>query len=486
MHLSRRSLVGMGATGAAFAGFGRLANAQAMFLGADDIAGDPYLNEVTGYGPLKTDPFGLFDLPEGFSYAIVDRAGDPMSDGLITPYKPDGMGCFAVDADRVALVRNHELKLPDMDYSAFGVGHAFAGKVEAARIYDRKQDGLALPGGTTTLVYNLRTRRMETSHLSLAGTTTNCAGGITPWGSWLSCEEIVQPAGAQTNGMGTLKSHGWVFEVPSSYRGVVEPVAIEGMGRFRHEAACIDPRTGVVYLTEDEPDGYGLFYRYLPNDPRALAKGGKLQALGFKDNRDYGDSRNWDQVDWAPGASRDVVWIDLDGVDNPDEALRARGHAKGAAWFARGEGVFFGQDEIFFCCTSGGPQKLGQIMRYKPSRFEGQSGEAGDPGRLQLFVQSQDKRVMNMCDNLAVAPWGHLIVCEDKAMKGGVNHLKAVTPQGKVYTIGRQAQGGQSNVGANAELAGAWFSPDGTTLFVNVYWPGLTIAITGPWARFQA
>ena len=481
---SRRTLLSGAAVTAAFAGFSRLAHGQ-----NDSPAGveaDPYVNEVAGYGPLRTDPFGLFDLPDGFSYTVVSRAGAPMSDGLVTPYKADGMGCFPLDRDRVVLVRNHELKLPDLDYGAFGVAHGLVSRADPARIYDRNQDGLALTGGTTTLVYDLKTRRLESCHLSLAGTSTNCAGGVTPWGSWLSCEEIVQPAGAQANGQGTLKSHGWVFEVPSQGRGLVEPQPIPGLGRFRHEAAAVDPRTGVVYLTEDEPDGYGLFYRFLPENRTALHKGGRLQALGFKDARDYGDSRNWDQTDWTAGQWREAVWVDLDGVDNPDEALRARGHARGAAWFARGEGIFFGQGELYFACTSGGPTRLGQILRYRPSRSEGQPGEADEPGRLQLFVQPKDRQVMQMPDNLAVAPWGHLIVCEDKAEPGGVNYLRGVTPDGRIYALGRQAQPGASDVGANSELAGACFSPDGTTLFVNVYWPGLTLAITGPWSRFDA
>jgi secreted PhoX family phosphatase len=125
-------------------------------------------------------------------------------------------------------------------------------------------------------------------------------------------------------------------------------------------------------------------------------------------------------------------------------------------------------------------------MRYRPSPREGQPGEADAPGRIRLFVEPTDPRVMFMADNVAVAPWGHLFVCEDKAKAGGVNYLRAVTPQGKVYTVGRQAVPGETNVGANSELAGVCFSPDGSTLFVNIYTPGTTLAITGPWARLRA
>lgn len=473
---SRRSILASAAA-LAFGGFARAANTT-----PSQIQTDRYASEVAGYGPLRTDPFGVFDLPEGFSYTAFSRAGEPMSDGLVTPYKADGMGCFGVDRDRVALVRNHELKVADIDYGPFGVGHALAGRVDPRAAYDhRLDDGRALPGGTTTLIYNLRSRRLESSHLSLTGTAVNCAGGATPWGSWLTCEEIVQSAGPGAGANSTAKSHGWVFEVPSGLRGLADPVPLTGLGRFKHEAACIDPRTGIVYLTEDE--SAGLFYRFLPNDRRNLRAGGRLQALGFKDSPAGGDSRNWNSADWSVQGQRDVVWIDLDGTDNPDNDLAKRGQAKGAAFFARGEGVFFGRDELFFTCTSGGKDRLGQIMRYRPSRFEGQGGERDEPGRIELFIESRDRSLLMMPDNIAIAPWGHLIVCEDKAEPGGVNYLKAVTPQGKVYTIGRQAAPGASDVGANTELAGCCFSPDGSTLFVNVYSPGMTLAITGPWNR---
>lgn len=475
-NFSRRGLM-TAATGVAFAGLAR--HAQAADVTSAEIQADPYRSEVVGYGPLKTDPAGLFDLPEGFSYTVVSRAGETMSDGLLTPHKADGMGCFAVSADRVALVRNHELKLPDFDYGAFGPGQKLIDKVDRKLIYDLAPNGRALNGGTTTMIYDLRTRKLERQHLSLMGTSTNCAGGITPWGSWLSCEEIVLSPSETA-----AKTHGWVFEVPADQKGLVDPRPIIGMGRFKHEAVAIDPATGVAYLTEDESDGHGLFYRFLPNDRTDLHKGGRLQALAFKDGPQ--DTRNWQEAQWSVGQWRETVWIDLDGTDNPGNDLRHRGHAKGAAWFARGEGIFHGDGEFYFTCTSGGPEFLGQIMRYKPSRFEGQADEASEPGKLQLFVQSGDKMLLQMCDNLCVSPWGHLVVCEDKAADRGINYLKGVTPDGKIYTLGRQAQSGLSDVGANSELAGSCFSPDGTTLFVNVYWPGMTIAITGPWSRFRA
>lgn len=480
MPLSRRTLISATAASLAFGGFARFAAARSQNLQYryDSIQADAYASQVEGYGPLKTDPQGLFDLPEGFEYTIVSRAGEIMSDGLITPHKTDGMGCFPLDDERVILMRNHELKLKDLGLGAYGLEQALADKVDPAMVYDRTLDDDLLPGGVTRILYDLKTRKMQNVHLALAGTMVNCAGGSTPWGSWLSCEEAVQSAGDHVG-----KSHGWVFEVPSRAAGLTAPVPLTGLGRFRHEAACVDPNSGVVYLTEDEGDGYGLFYRFLPNAPGELAKGGRLQALGFKDEPKNGDARNWTEATWTVGQSRQTVWIDLDGVDNPHEDLRARAHARGAAWFARGEGIFFGKDELYFACTSGGPKRFGQIMRYVPSAHEGRPGETDEPGTIQLFVESHDRAVMDMCDNLAVSPWGHLFVCEDKI--GGVNYLKDVSPQGKVYTMGRNAKPSGGDVGTNSELAGVCFSPDGTTLFVNVYYPGMTLAITGPWRRFR-
>jgi uncharacterized protein len=462
MSHSRRDFIARGAAAAAFSGLAACADAAP---GAD------YVNEAVGYGPLVEDPKGLFDLPKGFSYRIVSQAGQTMNDGLLTPGKMDGMGCFAAGAGRVALVRNHEIGPRDIERTAFGPGRALAGKIPAELIYDRDDSGLPMGGGTTTLVWDLRAGRLVSHHLSLAGTVTNCAGGVTPRGSWYSCEETTQAKGQEAG-----KDHGWVFEVPASSRGLVVPRPIVGMGRFRHEAAATDPRTGIVYLTEDLMDG--LIYRYLPGDPARPAAGGRLQALGLRADPES-DLRNHDEIVWRQGDSRQVSWIDVDGVDNPYDDLRHRGRAKGAARFARGEGLFFGERDLFISATSGGPRGYGQILRYSLSPDEGRPSERDRPGNLQLFIEPKDPTVMYMADNISVAPWGHLFVCEDKTE--GRNMLKAVTPGGKTYTVGRNPAQPSVLDASNTELAGVCFSPDGSTMFVNLYLPGATLAVTGPW-----
>lgn len=448
MSLSRRTFFSGAAAGVAFGGLARLAQAQ------EARSLSPYGNEVFGYGALISDPDGLLDLPQGFAYQVISRAGDLMSDGLVVPERPDGMGCFAGRDSQIILIRNHENK--DAHEGAFGKDGGRAGKVDSAKVYDRI-GAVPCPGGTTRLTYDLKARRLLDEHLSLAGTVVNCAGGITPRRTWLTCEETVTSRGG-------AKSHGWVFEVPADGKGLADPAPLTGLGRFVHEATCTDPATGIVYLTEDSRDG--LFYRFLPEDRDVLSKGGRLQALAL--DTDFKDTRNWTEAGggaWRQGERVRVRWIDMEGVDNPHDDLRKRGHGAGAAVFARGEGIWWGDGELYFACTSGGSGKHGQIMRYRPS--------GADAGDLQLLVESHNPALLRMCDNLTVAPFGHLIVCEDRG-NDETNHLRGVTPDGRLYTFAR-------NVRSTSELAGACFSPDGSTLFVNLQEDGLTLAVTGPW-----
>jgi uncharacterized protein len=464
MHASRRAVIGgLSAAVLGFGGMRRLIEVPA--------AAQPVLEP---YGPLATDPAGLLDLPRGFSYTIVSREGEPMSDGLITPGSFDGMACFphAGGRDRVILVRNHEVWPDATSGGAFGADHRLATPEIRSRLFDAAPDGTPKLGGTTTLVWDMRARRLVRAHLSLGGTCGNCAGGATPWGSWLTCEETIEKTGARVS-----RDHGFVFEVPAAATGLVQAVPLTGMGRFVHEAAAVDPATGIVYLTEDRPDG--LFYRFLPNRPGRLAEGGRLQALALPAG-DTADLRNWpaDGSRFAGagqaiglGRSVPVRWIDMDDVASPDGDLKDRGFAKGALRFARGEGLAVGHgrrgaSEIFISCTMGGPKRLGQVWRYRP-------GAGPEGGTLELFVATTDPAILKNCDNVAVAPWGDLILCEDGA-DDQPQFLRGVTPTGALYTLARNAY---------SEFAGACFSPDGRTMFVNAQSPGITFAVTGPWRR---
>ncbi len=163
----------------------------------------------------------------------------------------------------------------------------------------------------------------------------------------------------------------------------------------------------------------------------------------------------------------------MDNVESPKDDLRHRGYNAGAARFARGEGMWLGADGIYFACTSGGKEEDGQIWRYIPSPQEGTKDERKDPGKIELFVEPNNSNLVKNADNLTAAPWGDLIVCEDR--DGDVIRLIGVTPQGKLYTFANSHQ--------NTEFAGVCFSPDGSTLFVNAQDAGRTFAITGPWQQ---
>ena len=421
------------------------------------------------FGPLQPDPQGLFDLPEGFSYRIISNFGDTMDDGFLVPHRPDGMAAFPGPDGLTILIRNHEVNpAKGGAESAFGEDFGLTSKLSPGDFYDYGIDNNPGQGGTTTVVFDTANQEVIRQYLSLAGTLRNCAGGPTPWNSWLSCEEIVsQPDDVYA------KQHGYVFEVPARTKmGLTNPTPIKSMGRFNHEAVAVDPNSDVIYLTEDEHDG--LLYRFIPNSPGQLLKGGKLQALAVKGSPGL-DTRNWERQHVDIGKQMNAKWIDLENIDNPHNDLRLRGFAEGAARFARGEGMWFGNDAVYFACTNGGPRKLGQIWKYTPSPNEAQPGELKNPGQLELFVESMDSTIIENADNLTVAPWGDLIVCEDTEEK---QDLKGITPEGMIYNLGRNAK-------SNSELAGATFSPDGSTLFMNIQHSGLTLAITGPWEKAQ-
>ncbi len=412
-----------------------------------------------GYGALVADPQKLLDLPKGFSYKVISSLGNNMSDGMHVPDRADGMGCLPVEgsSDKVALIRNHELHPKHLSAQPQSIQ-----KHTSELAYDNYHSGVALPGGTTTMVYNLTTKTVEREFISLVGTVRNCSGGITPWGTWLTCEESVdRPHGP--NGDVVNKDHGYIFEVPANADSLIEAKPLKAMGRFNHEAACVDPKTGIVYLTEDQGDS--LLYRFVPNEYAKLAAGGQLEALVVK-NKPQFDTRNWSSTTMPLATWFDVEWIALDNPESPNDDLRARGYEKGAALFARGEGIHWGENELYFCCTNGGQKQLGQVMKLVPSAD-------GKQDKLQLFLESEDKNLYNFGDNLTVCPNGHLLVCEDQYTDIVDNHLRGVTPNGEVYNFAK--------LHAQTELAGACFSPDGNTLFVNIYSPTKTLAITGPW-----
>jgi secreted PhoX family phosphatase len=437
----RRFLAG---TAAAFSG---LVASNCSFGSTRSVAAPPLGGPVAGYGDLVPDSAGLLDLPRGFSYRLLSRLGDPMSDGLTVPDKADGMGCFDVGGGELVLVRNHELVPADEGGGVLASGYG-------------RRNGEIVPGGTTNIVLDARTLAVKREFRSLAGTIRNCSGGITPWGSWLTCEEAPTGPG-QRYGEGLEQQHGWVFEVPARATGLVDAVPLKAMGRFNHEAACVDPVTGIVYETEDRDDG--VLYRFLPDRPGRLAAGGRLQAMVIDD---MPDTRNWKDATMPVGRRFPVRWIDMEDVEAPGDDLRQRAAARGASLIARGEGIHMGLGDVFICSTSGGARECGQIFRLYP-------GHDGAADEIELFFESSSPDQFDYGDNLTVGPNGHLIVCEDQGHAIVDNYLRGITPSGEPYPFGR--------LRIQTELAGGCFTPDGRWFFVNAYAPTMTFAITGPW-----
>ena len=432
-----------------------------------------HLKELVQECKYVSTPNRLLDLPVGFSCHAISQVGEEMDDGLLVPGKHDGMAAFAGAQGRVILLRNHELYAHDVMRGAFGKFNMRLRRVVRDKLYDAGRGILPCLGAVTTVVYNPHTGKVDKHFLSLAGTQRNCSGGPTPWGTWVTCEENVQSAN-----LAFERDHGYNFEVPvSSVPQLHKAVPLRSMGRFNHEAIAVEPHSGAVYQTEDR--GEGLFYRFLPHHKGKLAAGGRLQALCMLDEKSA-DTRNWLSTSTARtplGKVQQVVWVDLDNVDAPDDDLRLRGcEEKGAAVFARGEGIWCDGKAVYFACTSGGATQKGQIWRYVPSPDEGTAREQHNPATIELFAEPEDSNLLENCDNLTVAPWGDLIVCEDGGCADGTKeeYLVGITPQGRLYRFARNAYN-------PSELAGATFSPDGRTLFVNIQDPGITLAVTGPW-----
>lgn len=447
---SRRAfLAGLGGVGGAVAGAG-LSSLPFRALAAQPGFGS--LSASPDYGPLVPTPdettgFNLLKLPEGFRYRAYGWTAYPMSDGRLTPPAHDGMGVVSTHGDWIVIARNHEIPL-----AGTAMGPA-----------SMQYDPLGL-GGVTGLVFDQKNGVWGGSWLALAGTSINCAGGPTPWGTWLSCEETLADTAD-----GFTRSHGWIFEIaPLAPKA---PIPLSAMGRLRHEAVAVEPVTGIVYETEDQSPRAG-FYRFVPDTWGRLSEGGTLSMLAI-DGAPGMDLRGLG----TNGAGFDVTWV---AIGDPTRAhspgttdgrgVFAQGEALGGAAFGRLEGCWHDSGDIYFVATNGGPASKGQVFRYEP-RFE----------RLTLLFASPGASVLDNPDNVTVSPRGGVILCEDAASGagGGGDRLMGLTPDGQIFPFAENAVPAFES----SEWAGACFSPDGRWLFANIQIPGVTFAITGPWTN---
>ena len=448
----------------AAAGGGLAAMGPLGALGARTAHGAPP-SAAAGYGPLV--PKGELALPAEFNYQVVDRQGIIMRDGEPTPGIFDAMGAFpdvgggvGGRGDRTILIRNHEnrerageIKVvtgPGFEYDET----AFGGNTKI--VVERRRAGIDPVTGQQLFEYAVVDR-----FAILGGTSTNCAGGELPFKKWMTCEEVVK----RTNG----KKHGYNFEIDAMADGPVVAVPIPQMGRFVHEATTW--RAGILYQTEDQSlqaDPVrgtigACLYRYVP-DQRVGQSGnfaattGPLEALAIK-----GTPRmNMDLV-VTPGASFRVEWVPVPEPDHDDDSNERRDRMpgftptriqaidNGAAYFDRQEGMWAssqgGGFKIYFDCTTGGPQDLGQVWEY-------------DPGRevLTLLYVSTDRNTLENPDNVAIVPQTQdVFLCEDSE---GEQFIRGVTQDGEIYDFAK-------TITNPTEFCGACFDPDGQTLYVN-------------------
>jgi secreted PhoX family phosphatase len=420
-------------------------------LGVRAALGAPPVR-ITGYGPLV--PKGELALPAAFNYRVISRQGEPMRDGAPTPSCFDGMGAFPGPHGTTILIRNHENRLSQNPQGVLEIPVI----VPPGFAYDEDP---RMRAGCTKLVVRREAEGVYAVVDQFAiqgGTDNNCAGGVLPFKKWLTCEEVVR-RGA------TGKKHGYVFEVDATSDGPIVALPIIGAGRFAHEATVW--RAGILYETEDRrlkptvtgqaSQGGSLFYRYIP-DHRVGQSGnlaqttGVLQALKLKDefhaNMDVGR---------VVGVPYEVEWVTIDAPDHEDDtdntpiATRFQGQAKGAAVFDRMEGAWAGTGDakIYFDCTVGGEQYMGQVWEY-------------DPGRevVTLMYESQSPETLEGPDNVVVVPQtGDVLLCEDA---NAPQYVRGLTQSGELYDFAQ-------NINNDTEFAGACFDPDGQTLYLNQY-----------------
>ena len=500
MSLTRRQLLGGGAAGVGLAVTGTIPT-----LGLANASADPQPSHGRPsdggrpFPPLQDDPAGILALPAGFSYTIASRAGQTdLSFGQgKTPDFHDGTGVVGIHRG-ITLIQNHELT---PNAVTFGVPHV------AGTEYD---PGALNASGCTVLTTDSRGNRTG-EWVGISGTVRNCAGGTTPWGNWLTCEEIFITAGQtwSANGMsGTYeKNHGYVYEVFQARSDQQLPKPIKAFGRFEHEALAIEPGQTRVYLTEDAGGPNGLVYRWTaPRGVRLRAgiadqlndTSGTLEAMQIR----LDDGSILPDVAYITSAQLGrpfkVTWTpvpDREATSTPVRSQFAdgtvtRGKKFEGIW-ADDKGAYivnsfaFGASDLPADATKHDgmvwfydfSDETITLVTYFPHNPTFAESEGPFPTYPDLTFDGPD--------NVSVTPWGTLILAEDGVR---ASHVLSAVPGGPTYSIARGmlANGTSNGAPTYSEFTGPTFTPDGKILFVNIQNPGITLAISGPWSRYLA
>ena len=345
MFINRRKFFAMGAAGIGmFAGGGLVRHSQATAA----TSSAPFY-KLSDIGSLQPPDENGFMLPPGFSYREVARSGQSPggSSGYIWHPSPDGGACFPTDDGGWVYVSNSEL-----------------GRQE---------------GGVGALRFNSQGEIVD-AYSILSDTSVNCAGGATPWGTWLSAEEV---------------ETGQIYECDPTGNnpGIVRPA----LGTFRHEAAAIDMGKDCVYLTEDRPNGG--FYRFVATDGLPNLTVGRLEIAAVRER----------------GGIQEVNWIEV--PDPLAQIAPTRNQVADYTSFNGGEGIAFHEDDIYFV-TKGD----NRVWRYDTVSRQ-----------IEIIYDplTSDNPILTGVDNVVITAGGDVLVAED----GGDMQLVAITPEGELFPL---------------------------------------------------
>ena len=354
--------------------------------------------DTRSFGPLLQPDSNGVRLPAGYTSRIVARTRREPKPGCGYAWhdSPDGGATFATADGGWVYVSNSEVS-----------------------------DGL---GGAGALMFD-KDGELLTAYSILSGTTRNCAGGTTPWGTWLSCEEFLG---------------GRVWECDPF--GVGVPLERPALGTMRHEAAAVDPATGTVYMTEDLPDG--RFYRFTPADPGATSTSilemGRLQVAEI-----LGTTEG------------EVRWHDI--PDPGAESIPLRYQVPVSTAFDGGEGAWYDSSRIYF--TTKGDNRVWQLDLFLNA--------------VSIIYDASDHAVpvLRGVDNITISPRGDILVAED----GDDMQIVALTVNGGVEPLVQLVGHDQS------EITGPAFDPSATRLYFSsqrgmtgMGSDGFTFEVSGP------